>query len=153
MSYPNSYSSCDSSIFVDPWTENCQTYLDTTLNDLESLLDDSAGTVVFPCNDSSLHPQEPDSTTTNHPLLYNIWSQKLKGITLFFEKFTLHFSLALGTFSLPVEICSLLLSHVLLKHNERIIVDTTVSFVCSAYYCVFFNAASRRKLVTDTASP
>ena len=78
MSYPNSYSSSDSPIFVDPWPENHQTYLDTTLNDLESMLDDSTETVVFPYNDSSLHPQEPDSITTNHPLLYNIWSQKLQ---------------------------------------------------------------------------
>ena len=83
MSYPNSYSSCDSPIFVDPWPENHQTYLDTTLNDLESMLDDSAETVVFPCNDSSLHPQEPDSTKTNHPLLYNIWSQKLQVLLYF----------------------------------------------------------------------
>ena len=77
MSYPKSYSSCDSSIFVDPWLENHQTYLDTTLNDLESMLDSSAETVVFPSRDSSLHSQEPDSTT-NHPLLYNIGSQKLQ---------------------------------------------------------------------------
>ena len=83
MSYPNSYSSCDSPSFVDPWPENCQTYLGTTLNDLESMLDDSAETVVFPCNDSSLHPQEPGSTTTNHPLLYNIWSQKLQVLLYF----------------------------------------------------------------------
>ena len=155
MSYPNSYSSCDSCdspIFLDPWPENHQSYLDTNLNDLESMLDDSAETVVFPSHDSSLHPQEPDSTTTNHPLLlYNIWSKKLQ-VLLFFEKFTLHFSLALGTFSLTVEIGSLLLSHVLLKHNKRIIVDTTVSFVCDAYFCIFLNAASCRKLVTDTAS-
>ena len=86
MSYPNSYSSCDSPIFVDPWLEN----LDTTLNDLESMLDDSAETVLFPCNDSSLHPQEPDSTTTNHPLLYNIWSQKLQ-VLLYFQE--IHFAL------------------------------------------------------------
>ena len=145
MSYPNSYSSCDSPIFVDPWPENHQTYLD-------SILDDSAETVVFPSNDSSLHPQEPDSTTTNHPLLYNIRSQNYRYYFIF-KKFTLHFSLALGTFSLPVEIGSSLLSHVLLKHNERIIVNTTVSFVCGAYFCIFFNAASCRKLVTDTASP
>ena len=82
MSYLNSYSSCDSPIFVDPWPENHQTYLDTTLNDLESMLDDSAETVVFPSSDSSLHPQEPDSTT-NHPLLYNIWSQKLQVLLYF----------------------------------------------------------------------
>ena len=82
MSYSNSYSSCDSPIFVDPWLENQQTYLDTTLNDLESMLDDSAETVVFPCNDSSLHSQEPDSTTTNHPL-YNIQSQKLQVLLYF----------------------------------------------------------------------
>ena len=54
-----------------------------------------------------------------------------------FANFTFHFSLALDTFSLPVEIGSLLLSHVLLKHNERIIVDTTVSSVCDAYFCIF----------------
>ena len=82
MSYPNSYSSC-SPIFVDPWQENRQTYLDTTLSDLQSMLDDSAETVVFPSNDSSLHRQEPDSTTTNHPLLYNIWSQKLQVLLYF----------------------------------------------------------------------
>ena len=90
MSYPNSYSSCDSLIFVDPWPENHRTYLDTTLNDLESMLDDSAETVVFPCNDSSLHPQEPDSTSTNHPLLYNIRSQKLQ-VLLYFQE--IHFAL------------------------------------------------------------
>ena len=152
MSYPNSYSSSCSPIFVDPWLENCQTYLDTKLSNLESMLDDSAETVVFPSNDSSLHPQDPDSTTTNHPLLYNIRSKNYSYYFIF-ENFTLHFSLALGTFSLPVEIGSSLHSHVLLKHNERIIVDTTVSFVCDAYFCIFFNAASCRKLVTDTASP
>ena len=75
MSYPNSYSSSCSPIFVDPWPENHQTYLDTKLSDLESMLDDSA--------DSSLHPQEPDSTTTNHPLLYNIRSQKLQVLLYF----------------------------------------------------------------------
>ena len=89
MSYPNSYSSCDSPIFVDPWPENRQTYLDTSSNDLESMLDDSAGTVLFPSSDSSLHPQEPDSTT-NHPLLYNIWSQKLQ-VLLYFQE--IHFAL------------------------------------------------------------
>ena len=83
MSYPNSYSSSCSPIFVDPWLENRQTYLDTTLSDLESMLDDSAETVVFPSNDSSLHPQEPDSTTTNYPLVYNIWSQKLQVLLYF----------------------------------------------------------------------
>ena len=83
MSYPNSYSSSCSPIFVDPWLENWQTYLDTKLSDLESMLDDSAETVVFPNNDSSLHPQEPDSTTTNHPLLYNIRSQKLQVLLYF----------------------------------------------------------------------
>ena len=102
MSYPNSYSSCDSPIFVDPWLENCQTYLDTTLNDLESMLDDNAETVVFPSSDSSLHPQEPDSTT-NHPLLYNIRSKNYRYYFIF-KKFTLHFILALGTFSLPVKL-------------------------------------------------
>ena len=90
MSYPNSYSSCDSPIFVDPWMENHQTYLDTTLNDLESMIDDSAETVVFPSNDNSLHQQEPDSTTTNHPLLYNIRSQKLQ-VLLYFQE--IHFAL------------------------------------------------------------
>ena len=93
MSYPNSYSSCDSPIFVDPWPENCQTYLDTTLNDLESMLDDNAETVVFPSSDSSLHPQEPDSTT-NHPLLYNIRSQKLQ-VLLYFQE--IHFALYFST--------------------------------------------------------
>ena len=71
------------------------------------MLDDSAETVVFLSSDSSLHPQEPDSTT-NHPLLYNIRSQKLQ-VLLYFEKFTFHFILALSTFSLPVKIGSLLL--------------------------------------------
>ena len=85
MSYPNSYSSSCSPIFVDPWLENCQTYLDTKLSDLESMLDDSAETVVFPSNDSSLHPQELDSTTTN-----NIQSQKLQ-VLLYFREF--HFAL------------------------------------------------------------
>ena len=116
------------------------------------MLDDSAETVVFASHDSSLHPQEPDSTTTNHPLLlYNIQSQKLQ-ILPFFKKFTLHFSLALDTFSLRVKIGPSLLSRVLLKHNERFIVDTTVSFVCDTYFCIILNAASCRKLVTDTAS-
>ena len=54
------------------------------------MLDDSAETVVFPCDDSSLHPQEPDSTTTNHPLLYNIRSQKLQ-VLLYFQE--IHFAL------------------------------------------------------------
>ena len=54
------------------------------------MLDDSAETVVFPCNDSSLDPQEPDSTTTNHPLLYNIWSQKLQ-VLLYYQE--IHFAL------------------------------------------------------------
>ena len=84
-------------MFLDPWVENCQSHLDTNLNDLASMLDDSAETAVFPSDDGSLHPQEPDSTTTND-LLYNIQSQKLQ-VLGFFEKFTLHFSLALGTFS------------------------------------------------------
>ena len=152
MSYTNSYSSCDSPIFVDPWPENRQTYIDTTLIDLESMLDNSAETVIFPCNDSSLHPQEPDSTTKT-TLFFTIFGPKNYRYYFIFEKFTLHFILALGTFSLPVKIGSSLLSHVLLKHNERIIVNTTVSFVCDAYFCIFFNAASCRKLVTDTASP
>ena len=82
MSYPNSYSSC-SAIFVDPWQENHQTYLDTTLSDPQSMLDDSAETVVFPSNDSSPHQQEPDSTTTNHPLLLQYSVPKTTGITLF----------------------------------------------------------------------
>ena len=93
MSYPNFYSFCDSPICVDPWPENHQTYLDTTLNDLESMLDDSAETVVFPSSDSSLHPQEPDSTT-NHPLLYNIQSQKLQ-VLLYFQE--IHFALYFST--------------------------------------------------------
>ena len=117
MSYPNSYSSSDSPIFVDPWPENRQTYLDTTLNDLESMLDDSAETVIFPCNDSSLHPQEPEVQQTT--LFFTIFSPKNYRYYFIFEKFTLHFILALGTFSLPVKIGSLLLSHVLLKHNEE----------------------------------
>ena len=54
------------------------------------MLDDSAKTVVFPSSDSSLHPQEPDSTTTNHPLLYNIRFQKLQ-VLLYFQE--IHFAL------------------------------------------------------------
>ena len=54
-----------------------------TLSDLESMLDDSAETVVLSSNDSSLHPQEPNSTTTNHPLLYNIQCQKLQVLLYF----------------------------------------------------------------------
>ena len=86
-------------MFLDPWAEN-----------------HSAETAVFPSDDGSLHPREPDSTTTNNLLLlYNIQSQKLQVS---------------------------LLSHVHLKHKERIIVHTTVSFVCDACFCIFLNTAS-----------
>ena len=72
-------------MFLDPWAENRQSYLDTNLNDLESMLDDSAETAVFPSDDGSLHPQEPDSTTTNDLLLlYNIQSQKLQVLVWYF---------------------------------------------------------------------
>ena len=151
MSYPNSYSSC-SPIFVDPWQENRQTYLDTTLSDLQSMLDDSAETVVF--LSMIVHFTNKNQTVQQQTtLFFTIFGPKNYRYYFIFKKFTLHFSLALGTFSLPVKIGSSLLSHVLLKHNERIIVDTTVSFCMRCIFCIFFNAASCRKLVTDTASP
>ena len=70
-------------------------------------------------------------------LFFTIFGPKNYRYYCIFENFTLHFSLALDTFSLPVKIGSSLLSHVLLKHNERIIVDTAVSFVCDAYFFTF----------------
>ena len=100
-----------------------------------------------------VHFTHKNQTVQQTTLFFTIFSPKNYRYYFIFEKFTLHFILALGTFCLPVKIGSSLLSHVLLKHNERIIVDTTVSFVCDAYFCIFFNAASCRKLVTDTASP
>ena len=72
-------------MFFDPWAENCQSHLDPNINDLASMFDDSAETAVFPSEDGSLHPQEPDSTTTNDLLLlYNIQSQKLQVLGFFF---------------------------------------------------------------------
>ena len=57
------------------------------------MLDDSAETVVFPSSDSSLHQQEPGSTT-NHDPLYNIQSQKLQ-VLLYFQE--IHFALYFST--------------------------------------------------------
>ena len=52
------------------------------------MLDDSAETIVFLSHDSSLHPKEPDSTTTNSSLQYSV--PKTTGITFFRE---IHFAL------------------------------------------------------------
>ena len=97
MSHLNSYASYGCPLFVNPW-QQYRVYLDTDLNDLERMLDDSCETEVFPSDDETeaftsddetqvfssdvlsnvTYQEEPHSTTTNNPPLYNVQSHLLQ---------------------------------------------------------------------------
>ena len=97
MNHVNSYASYGCPLFVNPW-QQYKVYLDTDLNDLESMLDDSCETEVFPSDDKTetftsddetqvfssdilsnvTHQEQPNNTTTNNPLLCNVQSHILQ---------------------------------------------------------------------------